>query len=654
MADTEHRPAPSILSPDEAELLQHGGVLPPTQLGSCGRVRKFENIKPLGEGGMGHVYAATEPVTGTTVALKMLKNEFANDPRIVQIFLREAQHMYQLSHPSILKVLEVSGEGEGTFFVMPLVPGGSLANRISLTGVLDYGDTLSIGSEVAEGLAYAHSKGLIHRDLKPANVLLDDAGHALITDFGLVRSYLGDTMVDATRSSAEGTPAYMSPSVAAGQAEDTRCDIYAFGAMLYEMLAGHAPYQGRDAASVMQAVLHGPPQPLATVNPKAPKELVAISGWCMARELRDRYASMDDVLEDLNRVKAGKSPRGPHGSGIGGNRATRILLVTGGVLLVLAALAYGGWLVASRMTDSVERQSNKAARLMAAGDEDSAATIYHTILNTEPNNVQALVGLGNIEAAHGRDHQATILYQRARVAAPANPVAVETLISHLLERGHLVPARAELDHWLRITPNPAKARELLSRLETAEAELAQAHPHPRPGPPHGRPAPPLGEQGPPPREPTPPTEEPEPPPVEPEPTPEEPTEPPVEATPAAEEEEPEPPPDDPMPPPTEDTSPPEKPEPPPVEAEPPPREPEPPPREATPPPDEHRPPPREEDGPPPDDDRTLPPHIRDMLLRSGRHPGRMPGERPRDRRPGMGPGGGEGRWDRYRPGPGRE
>ena len=644
MSDTEFRPAPSIISADEAELLQRNGVLPPTQLGSCGRVGKFEIIKLLGQGGMGHVYAATEPVTGTAVALKMLKSEFADDPRIAQIFLREARHMYQLSHPAILKVLEVSGVDEGPFFVMPLVPGGSLANRISLTGVLDYGDTLSIGAEVAEGLAYAHSKGLIHRDLKPANVLLDDAGHALITDFGLVRSYLGDSMVDATRSSAEGTPAYMSPSVAAGHAEDTRCDIYAFGAMLYEMLAGHPPYQGRDAVSVMQAVLHGPPQPLATVNPKAPKELVAISEWCMARELRDRYASMEDVLEDLNRIQAGKAPRGPHGSGIGGARTSRIFLAVAGGLLLLAALAYGGWFLASQMSDGVERQCDRAGKLLADGDEDSAATIYHTILNTTPNNIRALVGLGRIEAAHGRDHQATVLFQRARVAAPANPEAVETLISHLLDRGHLVPARAELDHWLRITPNPTTARQLLGRLEAAEAELAPAHPPPGRVPPRGRPTHAPGEPMPPPERPAPPQEEPTPPPVEPEPAPKEPA-PPEEPPPATKE----------MQASVAEVVPsPEEPQPPPADPVPPLEEPEPPPRREEEPPPEERGPPEEPMHP--DEERMLPPHLREILERGGRLPGRGPGDRPRDRRPGMGPDGGYGPGgrDRYRYGPGRE
>ncbi len=490
MPDNEDLPAPSILASDEAALLQHGGVRPPTQLGSCGRVGKFEIIKPLGQGGMGHVYAATEPVTGTTVALKMLKSEFMDDPRVAQIFLREARHMYQLSHPSILKVLEVSGPDEGPFFVMPLVPGGSLAKRISEGGILDYGDTLTIGSQVAEGLAHAHSKGLIHRDLKPANVLLDEGGRALITDFGLVRSYLGDTMVNANRSAPEGTPAYMSPSVAAGQAEDTRCDIYAFGAMLYEMLAGHAPYVGRDAASVMQAVLHGPPQSLAAVNPKAPRGLVAITEWCMARELRDRYASMEDVLADLQRIQSSKAPHGPHGAGIGGARKRRIVLTAAIAGLLLAAIGGTGWLLADRVLGSSTRQCNKAGRLIAAGHHAKAAAIYRSILLENPNNVRAILGLGRLEETQGRLPQASTLYRRARTVDPSSTLAAEMLTRNLLRIGHVIPARHELELWLKADPDSKTAKKLLGELEAAEARIAEAHPPPPTAVPPSVPGPP--------------------------------------------------------------------------------------------------------------------------------------------------------------------
>lgn len=468
-------PAPSAMASVDAELLQHGCVRPPTRLGSRGRVGKFEIIKPLGRGGMGQVFAATEPVTGTTVALKMLRSDLAGIPRVVNAFLAEARHMYQLSHPSILKVLEVSGPDEGPFFVMPLVAGGSLDRRIRSDGIPDYGDTLTLCVQVAEGLAYAHGKGLIHRDLKPANVLLGEDDRALITDFGLVRGFLGDSMVDVDRTAPEGTPAYMSPSVAAGQAEDTRCDIYSFGATMYELLTGHPPYQERDTASVLRAVLEGPPQPIASVNPKAPAGLAAVAEWCMARELRDRYASMGDVLEDLERLKAGRAPRGPHGSGFTQKRTRRLVLSVAAALAVLAA-GYAGWrarhrspgLAATEPT-SVAAYCREADDLHAAGKDGEAGTLYRAVLSQDPKHLRALIGLGAIEEARGRFFEATEFYRRARLADGSDPDAGKAMVGLLLRIGHLAPARNELENWLRTDPDNEEAKRLMEDLELAEA-----------------------------------------------------------------------------------------------------------------------------------------------------------------------------------------
>jgi len=480
---SQEAPAPSVLASPDAELLQHGRIRPPAHLRSRGRIGRFEIVKPLGRGGMGYVFAATEPVTGTTVALKMLRDELAQDPRIVHSFLTEARHMYQLSHPAILKVLEVSGPEEGPFFVMPLVTGGSLDRRVRSEGVLAYDDTLAICIEVAEGLAHAHGKGLIHRDLKPANVLLGEDGRAMITDFGLVRSFVGDSVLDIERSTPEGTPMYMSPSVAAGQAEDTRCDIYSFGAMMYEMLAGRPPYEGRDAAGVIQAVLAGPPEPLASVNPKAPPGLVAVAEWCMARELRERYASMNDVLEDLQRLRAGDAPRGPHGSGAARVRPRRLALAAVAVLLVLLG-GYAGWRTLHRprgggvsqpsqepsQIPSVAEDCAQADVLRAEGKTDDAEPLYRRALVRDPANVRALIGLGAIEEARKRYREATELYRQARAVDPSSAEAGYAMVNLLLEVGHLEPARHELEGWLRADPDSALAKQLLEEVEAAEVE----------------------------------------------------------------------------------------------------------------------------------------------------------------------------------------
>jgi sugar lactone lactonase YvrE len=230
-------------------------------------------------------------------------------------FLKEAAHMQQLKHPGIVPVLEISESDEGPYFVMPYLEEGNLSRRIAPEKPMDPAAILDIAIPVAEGLQFAHRRGIIHRDLKPGNVLLAADGSACLADFGLARTVFNDTIVDAGTEQCEGTAPYMSPAVAEGHAEDTRCDIYAFGALLYEMQTGTPPYEGATTLEVRRKIIAGPPAPLRSLNPKADDGLAAIAEGAMARLLRDRYADMSDVVADLKRVRSGKRPLGPHGMG---------------------------------------------------------------------------------------------------------------------------------------------------------------------------------------------------------------------------------------------------------------------------------------------------------------------------------------------------
>src|SRR5262249_6400789 len=156
---------------------------------------------------------------------------------------------------------------EGPYFVMPYFEKGSLANRIKPGQPLDTESILDIATQVAEGLAFAHRSGIIHRDLKPANLMMTANGHVCLGDFGLARTLFNDTIEDVESRHREGRGPYMAPGVAAGTAEDTRCDIYSFGALLYEMLTGQAPYQGRGTREILDQIIAGPPKPILDLNP---------------------------------------------------------------------------------------------------------------------------------------------------------------------------------------------------------------------------------------------------------------------------------------------------------------------------------------------------------------------------------------------------
>ena len=319
--DASRQPPENLMPPVSAfvgpiaELIGHGLLAPPSRPGLLATLDRFEILRVLGAGGMGVVLLGRDSQMGTQVAIKMVRPELLGDQEIVRRFLKEAGHLQRLRHKNVIEVSDVSHREQGPYFVMPYFEQGNLARRIRPGQPLDPELILKIATQLAEALEFAHRRGIIHRDLKPANVLLTPDSRACLADFGLARTVFNDTLIDLDNQQCEGTAPYMSPGVAAGNAEDTRCDIYAFGALLYEMLTGDPPYKGRTTKEIRENILAQPPKPISELNPKADRGLVAIAEGAMARELRDRYADIADILADLNRIKDGQTPVGPHGIG---------------------------------------------------------------------------------------------------------------------------------------------------------------------------------------------------------------------------------------------------------------------------------------------------------------------------------------------------
>lgn len=347
---------------------------------------------PVGEGGQA---ATVQPeqqmaasIRASLVAIKLLRPELLGNVREVHRFLTEAQHMQRLIHPHIVPVLEVSNQASPTphglaaegrekraaacpvlkpkrpYFVMPYLEGGSLAKLIYSVEWLEEERVLRLAQQIASALAHVHEKGIVHRDLKPGNVLIDAEGRAQLTDFGLCRTVWNDSTVDVRIAQPIGTSCYMSPAVAAGEAEDTRCDIYAFGAVLYEMLTRQPPYQGANSSEVLNAIRAGPPKPILSINPRASRGLARIAEGAMARTLSARYARMGDVLADLERVTKGRAPRSPTSAGSVPTRiavfrrtkAAKLLLATAALVGVLAI---GWWAGSSLFVRSVLRLTQR-------------------------------------------------------------------------------------------------------------------------------------------------------------------------------------------------------------------------------------------------------------------------------------------------------
>jgi serine/threonine protein kinase len=293
---------------------------------------------------MGIVLGVSDYETGTKAAVKLLHPELERDPRAVAQFLKEARHMRNLDHPHILKVTDVSELAGRHYYVMRYVAGGSLADRIRNGPPMDDNTIMRVARHIATALVYAHGKGIIHRDLKPANVLIGAVPEVYLADFGLLRTLDNDSLLVLEHSHCVGTVPYMPPAVAAGQAEDTRCDIYSFGAVLREMLTGRPPYEGGAAHEILLQVMTTPPEPIRTVRPKAHPGLAKIAEWAMARELRDRYAQMADVVNDLDRLAKGREPLGPTGRGEGRLNLLKRPWRWVATLGLLAAIGTGAWL----------------------------------------------------------------------------------------------------------------------------------------------------------------------------------------------------------------------------------------------------------------------------------------------------------------------
>jgi len=307
---SEYSAPVSVFVGPVGELIAQRMLSPPPRPGVLAMLDHFEIIRILGGGGMGIVLLARNSRTGRDAAIKLIKSALVTNQQVVHRFLKEANHLKRLRHVNIVPVDDISERMDVPYFAMPYFENGSLANRIKPGEPLKTIVILDIGAQVADGLSFAHRSGIIHRDLKPANILVAANDRVCLADFGLARTVFNDTIVDVENRTLEGTAPYMSPAVAAGDAEDTRCDIYSFGALLYEMLTGHAPYKGGSTKEILDKIIAGPPKPILAVNSGADPRLAAVAEKAMARELRDRYADMRDVLKDLEQIKEGKSPAG--------------------------------------------------------------------------------------------------------------------------------------------------------------------------------------------------------------------------------------------------------------------------------------------------------------------------------------------------------
>jgi len=304
-----------------------------------GLLGRYQIQRLLGRGGFGEVWQAFDPELQRPVAVKVLRRDVQWPDDQVALFLEEGRKLARLKHPGIVAVYDVGQAGTGLFIVSELIEGGTLEQRIT-EGKVARRDIPALLADVADAAHHAHLHGLVHRDIKPANILLDAKHRPHLVDFGVA---LAEEEQRGARGSVAGTVAYMSPEQVRGDSHllDGRTDVYSLGVVLYELLTGRRPFQGKTRDELREQILLRPPRPLRAIDDTIPPELEAICLKCLAKSAPDRYATADDLATALRRVVA--EPEVPTPDPPDASRRRGVWLAAGALLLAAClALAASG------------------------------------------------------------------------------------------------------------------------------------------------------------------------------------------------------------------------------------------------------------------------------------------------------------------------
>src|SRR5882757_3183950 len=329
------------------------------------RLGPYEILSSIGAGGMGEVYRARDTRLDRTVAIKVLPTHLADRSELRERFEREARTIASLNHPHICVLHDIGQQDGIDFLVMEYLEGETLAQRL-LKGPLPLEQVLQFAIEISDALDKAHRKGVTHRDLKPGNIMLTKTGTKLL-DFGLAKLNQEvapkDTQLSelptandplTAQGTIVGTLQYMAPEQLEGKEVDTRTDIFAFGAVVYEMATGKRAFEGKSQASLIAAILEREPPPISSLQPMTPPALDRVVKKCLSKEPEKRWQSADDLTNELKWIAESCSEAGVPAPILTDRKSRKRLVWSVVAILLVATLALGAYSYLRRAPVNIE------------------------------------------------------------------------------------------------------------------------------------------------------------------------------------------------------------------------------------------------------------------------------------------------------------
>lgn len=418
---------------------------------------KYEITGELGQGGMGVVYKARDPVIGRMVALKTLTAEVLNDPELLKRFYREAQSAGSLQHPNIVTIYDM-GDSEGRpYIAMEYVEGESLQKIIARRQPLPLAVKLKIISQFCQGLDHAHKHGVIHRDIKPGNILLRRDGAVKVVDFGI--AHLDSTTLTKT-GVFMGTVNYSSPEQLNDGRVDARSDLWSVAVVMYEFLSGHKPFEGANFATLISKILNTEPEPLNKYLPDAPPALVSLVSRCLEKDPQKRPQTLEELIAALTPIEA--ELRAPAAEELA--RQAQELRSKGELteaqdrvqtLLLLDSNYPGARTLMAELSSAIQRMEassrlaqieNEAEKLLGRGECEEALKLLSEALRMDPRDTRAL----------SLQDRAVREQQRQKEARDAFSAAHQAF-----KQGDLTAAETGLRKVIELDPHHSRAAGLL-------------------------------------------------------------------------------------------------------------------------------------------------------------------------------------------------